>query len=111
MRWMPILLAVQILCAGCHGLPRPPVNVPAPVKVPESYRLPNTSQMPAGELIFHSDFELPPDHRLIRELAARGNAVLLISSELPEVIAISHRILVMRQGALSSADAHRPLLR
>jgi ABC-type sugar transport system ATPase subunit len=39
-------------------------------------------------------------HRLIRDLAARGSAVLLISSELPEVIALSHRILVMRQGEL-----------
>jgi ABC-type sugar transport system ATPase subunit len=45
-------------------------------------------------------------HRLIRELAARGNAVLLISSELPEVIAISHRVLVMRQGALVTEVPH-----
>jgi ABC-type sugar transport system ATPase subunit len=39
-------------------------------------------------------------HGLIRDLAARGNAVLLISSELPEVIALSHRVLVMRQGEI-----------
>ncbi len=39
-------------------------------------------------------------HRLIRDLASRGNAVLLISSELPEIIALSHRVLVMRQGEL-----------
>ena len=45
-------------------------------------------------------------HRLIRDLAARGNAVLLISSELPEVIAISHRILVMRQGELVTEVPH-----
>ena len=45
-------------------------------------------------------------HRLIRDLAARGNAVLLISSELPEVIAISHRILVMRQGELVTGVPH-----
>ena len=45
-------------------------------------------------------------HKLIRELAARGNAVLLISSELPEVIALSHRILVMRQGALVTEVPH-----
>lgn len=45
-------------------------------------------------------------HRLIRDLAARGNAVLLISSELPEVIAISHRILVMRQGELVTVVPH-----
>ena len=39
-------------------------------------------------------------HGLIRDLAARGAAVLLISSELPEVIALSHRVLVMRQGRI-----------
>ncbi|HEY2376389.1 MAG TPA: sugar ABC transporter ATP-binding protein [Gemmatimonadaceae bacterium] len=39
-------------------------------------------------------------HGLIHDLAARGAAVLLISSELPEVIALSHRILVMRQGQI-----------
>ena len=45
-------------------------------------------------------------HGLIRDLAARGNAVLLISSELPEVIALSHRILVMRHGELVAEVAH-----
>ena len=40
-------------------------------------------------------------HRLIRELAARGMATLLISSELPEVLAMSDRILVMRQGRIA----------
>ena len=39
-------------------------------------------------------------HRLLRELAASGIAILLISSELPEVLAVSHRILVMRRGRL-----------
>ena len=37
-------------------------------------------------------------HRLIHELAARGQAVLLISSDLPEVLALSDRILVLHQG-------------
>jgi ABC-type sugar transport system ATPase subunit len=37
-------------------------------------------------------------HALIDELAAQGAAVLLISSELPEVINLSTRILVMRGG-------------
>jgi ABC-type sugar transport system ATPase subunit len=45
-------------------------------------------------------------HGLIRDLAARGNAVLLISSELPEVVALSHRILVMRHGELVAEVAH-----
>jgi ABC-type sugar transport system ATPase subunit len=35
---------------------------------------------------------------LIVELASRGTAVLLVSSELEEVLGLSHRILVMRRG-------------
>ncbi len=37
-------------------------------------------------------------HTIIRELAANGAAILLISSELPELLGLSHRIIVMRQG-------------
>jgi rhamnose transport system ATP-binding protein len=40
-------------------------------------------------------------HQLIRRLAARGMATLLISSELPELLAMSDRILVMRNGSIS----------
>jgi ABC-type sugar transport system ATPase subunit len=39
-------------------------------------------------------------HRLIRELAAQGSAVLLISSELPEILSLSHRILVLCEGTI-----------
>lgn len=39
-------------------------------------------------------------HRLIRRLAARGMAVLLISSDLPEIIGLSDRIAVMRGGTI-----------
>ena len=39
-------------------------------------------------------------YRLVGELAAKGVAVLFISSELPEVIGISSRVLVMREGNL-----------
>jgi len=39
-------------------------------------------------------------HGLIDELAHRGMAILLISSELPEVLAMSDRILVMSEGRL-----------
>ncbi len=39
-------------------------------------------------------------HALIDDLARQGNAVLLISSELPEVINLSTRILVMRHGQI-----------
>ncbi len=37
-------------------------------------------------------------HRLMGELAQVGLAILMISSELPEVMAMSDRILVMREG-------------
>lgn len=37
-------------------------------------------------------------HRLIRQFAAQGMAVVLISSELQEVAALSDRILVLREG-------------
>jgi ABC-type sugar transport system ATPase subunit len=40
-------------------------------------------------------------HGLIRRLAGGGRAVLLISSETEELLALSHRILVMRQGRIS----------
>ncbi len=39
-------------------------------------------------------------HSLISELAAKGMAILMISSELPEILGISDRILVMREGQL-----------
>jgi ABC-type sugar transport system ATPase subunit len=39
-------------------------------------------------------------HHLLDDLAASGVAVLVISSELPEVLGISHRVLVMREGRL-----------
>jgi ABC-type sugar transport system ATPase subunit len=41
-------------------------------------------------------------HHLIRALAGRGLAVLLISSELPELLQLSTRILVMRAGRLTA---------
>ena len=46
---------------------------------------------------------------LLNELAAQGKAILVISSELPELLGICDRILVMRDGSirgeLSAADA------
>lgn len=39
-------------------------------------------------------------HRLVGRLAAAGLSVLLISSDLPELVALSHRILVMHKGRL-----------
>jgi ABC-type sugar transport system ATPase subunit len=40
-------------------------------------------------------------HVLIDELASAGNAVLLISSELPEVLHLSTRIIVVRSGRIA----------
>ena len=37
-------------------------------------------------------------HNIIRELAKQGVAVLVISSDLPEVMALADRVLVMREG-------------
>jgi rhamnose transport system ATP-binding protein len=40
-------------------------------------------------------------HRIIDELAAEGMAVLMISSELPEVLGVADRILVLHEGRLT----------
>ena len=40
-------------------------------------------------------------HKLITELAGQGVAVLMISSELPEVLGMSDRILVMHEGRMT----------
>ncbi|MEW6179853.1 MAG: sugar ABC transporter ATP-binding protein [Chloroflexota bacterium] len=39
-------------------------------------------------------------HALMNELAAQGMGILMISSELPEVLGVSDRILVMREGQI-----------
>ncbi|HEY4326424.1 MAG TPA: sugar ABC transporter ATP-binding protein [Mucilaginibacter sp.] len=41
-------------------------------------------------------------YKLIRELAADGLGVIVVSSELPEILAISDRILVMAEGNLTA---------
>ena len=45
-------------------------------------------------------------HRLMRELATKGKAIIMISSDLPEVLGMSDRILVMRRGRIV-ADVSR----
>jgi rhamnose transport system ATP-binding protein len=40
-------------------------------------------------------------HQLMSELAAQGIAILMISSELPEVLGMSDRVLVMREGRIT----------
>ena len=44
-------------------------------------------------------------YRLIRELAAQGTAVIAVSSELPELIGMSDRILIMHEGSISGEVA------
>jgi len=39
-------------------------------------------------------------HELLPRIAAEGTAVLLISSEIEEVLGLAHRVLVMRRGAV-----------
>ena len=41
-------------------------------------------------------------HRLMGELAGQGVAILMISSELPEVLGMSDRVLVMREGRIAA---------
>jgi ABC-type sugar transport system ATPase subunit len=40
-------------------------------------------------------------YRIMRELAAKGLAVLMISSEMPEVIGLADRVFVMREGVIT----------
>lgn len=46
-------------------------------------------------------------HRIIDEIAGKGVAVLMISSELPELIGMSDRIYVMRDGGLAAEIERR----
>jgi inositol transport system ATP-binding protein len=46
-------------------------------------------------------------HRLISELAGKGVAVLMISSELPEVLGMSDRVLVMHEGRMTGIVARK----
>ena len=58
-----------------------------------------------------SKFEI---YSIIGELAASGAAILFISSELPEILGISDRIIVMRSGKISGVfnkdDADQEML-
>ncbi|MCC2818197.1 sugar ABC transporter ATP-binding protein [Lachnoclostridium pacaense] len=40
-------------------------------------------------------------YKIINDLASKGFAVIMVSSELPELIAVSDRIIVMREGRIS----------
>ena len=46
-------------------------------------------------------------YQLLRDLAAKGKSIIVISSELPEILRLSHRIIVMCEGRITgelSAD-------
>jgi rhamnose transport system ATP-binding protein len=45
-------------------------------------------------------------HHLLTDLARSGVGILMISSELPEVLGVSDRILVMREGSLVAEFSH-----
>jgi len=45
-------------------------------------------------------------HSLLAELARDGVAILMISSELPEVLGVADRILVMREGRVTAEFSH-----
>ena len=49
-------------------------------------------------------------HRLINDLAEQGAAILMISSELEEVLGLAHRVLVIRRGAITHEFAADPPL-
>ncbi len=48
-------------------------------------------------------------HQIIRGLASDGAAIIVVSSELPEVLSISDRILVMRKGMISGEFANKEI--
>jgi ABC-type sugar transport system ATPase subunit len=39
-------------------------------------------------------------YKIMRQLAERGIGILLISSELPEIVAISDRVVVIHEGTI-----------
>jgi len=45
-------------------------------------------------------------HKLLGQLAEQGMAILMISSELPEILAMSDRIVVMCQGRITGEFSH-----
>jgi hypothetical protein len=66
--WVILFLMQLLVGAGCRSL-HPQLPQPLAMKLPDAY------QVPAGQLVFHSDFALPADHRLVRELTAEREDV------------------------------------
>jgi hypothetical protein len=53
---------ILLFLAGCRGMPQ---------RAP----LPEGHELRVGQLVFYSDFELPPDHRLVRELVEERDII------------------------------------
>jgi ribose transport system ATP-binding protein len=45
-------------------------------------------------------------HRLLRGLASNGMAILMISSELPEILSVSDRVIVLHEGRITGKYTH-----
>lgn len=45
-------------------------------------------------------------HKLMRRLAAGGMAIIMISSELPEVLSVSDRVIVLHEGRVTGRHTH-----
>jgi len=45
-------------------------------------------------------------YRLIEQLAESGMGIIYVSSELPEVLGISHRVIVLHQGTIAAEFSH-----
>ncbi len=58
---------------------------------------------PAEEIILRTRgiSMLFPGYHLISELANRGVAVIMVSSELPEILGMSDRVMVMHEGRIT----------
>ena len=41
-------------------------------------------------------------YKLIKELAVQGVGVIVVSSEIPEILAVANRVLVMCEGKISA---------
>ena len=83
---------------------------PRTVTVPASYRsIPKMARATSlrPEPTRGIDIATKADvHELLVRLAGEGVAILMISSELPEVLSVGDRILVMREGRLTAEYSH-----
>jgi ABC-type sugar transport system ATPase subunit len=49
-------------------------------------------------------------HRILSRLADEGLSIILISSELPEVLGLSDRVIVMRNGRIAGTFEDKPFV-